>query len=311
MNPFPIPQPLAPLIEEQTRRLLELRQRRAEMDAAAARQLGTSIGTGIGQGIDSASKLQEQAAAIQAMRQAGLIEPGQEGAYTAAAKAGMALPIMDPLTRRQKTAEAEKDEEQAALYRTQGDYLANVGGDQSGMPNIVTDPSTGMQFIKTDTKSGPRFTPVQGQVATTEDKVKSTLANSGVKALDKIKQMVSEPGGWELVLKAGGKLSSLGALGDGKAQKLRRLIIAAGDAESRLKTGAAMTKDEQELYFNELVDRMQTMEANIYGIDLKREFMTDFLDNMTTTRRADLGGRGGAKGGADAKAAARAKLGLK
>ncbi len=154
---------------------------------------------------------------------------------------------------------------------------------QGGMPNIVSDPDTGFQFVQTDTRQGPRFQPLPGQVSTEQERTRRGQFEDAKKSLDFIEKTLDDPRARELILKTGGKYANLAGIGDPLAQKLSYEIFTAADARARALTGAQINETELERYYTGLVGRMDNVEATKYKIGRQREFYDSLLGQYTKT----------------------------
>ena len=169
------------------------------------------------------------------------------------------------LERRQQEASARKTESEAGFYE------GMAGGGSA--PQVQT--IGGAQFLTTQKRSGPSFQPLPNQTIPAEIGTKLGLAQDGVENLDFIEQLLKSDRARELMIKSGGSFARLKSLGDPEAESLANAIFQAGDAEARVKTGAAINIQEMDQYFQGLINPVGTTAGNLDRIARKKAFFNN------------------------------------
>lgn len=183
--------------------------------------------------------------------------------------------------------------------------LEGVSSDvvRSLLPQVFVDPQSG-KVIEAPRGArvlppGPGDKPMSAEAAKT-----SSLAQSGMGAIDAIMASVDDPqnqGIFSPKNLAGGVGAELfSTLGGTESQIFNDKILEAQDALARLRTGAAITKDEEARYNRLLRGRFKTVEAYKESLKTVRSFLASVDSDLRTGKR-NLGGEGG-KGSADAAA---------
>lgn len=172
----------------------------------------------------------------------------------------------------------ERDVAETSRAQAQAQMFQSFAGGDQGGPEIVTDPSTGLQFQKQRTQTGPKFQQLSGQTLGAEQSKAISNAESGLRALDNMASIISGPGGGAAVLKVGGRGAGVLGLGDTTAQKLDLAKKEASDVLSRLRTGAAINAQEFEYYNNLLLSRYRTDEGNSQALNQVRQFFQQVID---------------------------------
>ena len=135
----------------------------------------------------------------------------------------------------------------------------------------------------------------------------SNLARSGVESIDKILESVKDPknkGLWSPKNLAGGiGAEFFSTIGGTDAQIFNDKITEAQDALARLRTGAAITAQEEERYNKLLRGRFKTIEAYTESLSTVRKFL-EGVDSDINNGKRSFGGKAVAKaGGANLDAA--------
>lgn len=191
------------------------------------------------------------------------------------------LQAAQPVEERLKASQAGLNEEYANLLK-------------SGGSDPIVEEFGGQKFLKTVNKTGVHrqpITPLGDKPLSTEGAKVSNLAESGTRAVDKIYEVMNSEGekgkifGTKFITGGigGSFLSKL--TGDEQSQIVLNQIREATDAIARLRTGAAITKKEEEDYGELLMGRFKTIGAYNDALRTVSRFLKGVSDDINAGRR--------------------------
>lgn len=211
--------------------------------------------------------------------------------------AGLSLGIGPPDLLQKQLQRSQIGENQASTrLKTATADLYNRGGapvDASGPEIVVKD---GRKFtVRRDLKGAVTYhelSPTQDEKPIAAEAAKTAnLASAGLRAIAQIRTVMADPANKSKFLSPnmiaggfGGK--AFAALsGDTSSQILAQQIGEAGDAISRLRTGAAITATEEARYGGLLQGRFKTPEAYANALATVEKFLQGVQDDLNVGRR--------------------------
>jgi hypothetical protein len=289
------PQSVAPILQEGLRSRLPYLSQPTGADVAGIPALGKMADAAFAAD-KKRSVVSQQAAYAQYLAK---IDAGTatEDDHKTGMIAGLSLGLNPPdlLTKRLQRSQIDENEASASL-KTATAGLYNRGGspDDGSGPEIVT--KDGRQFIKRkDMKGMVTYTPLQpGQddkPISAETAKTANLASAGLRAISQIRTIMADPANKSKFLTPnmiaggfGGKAFAAMS-GDTNSQILAQQIGEAGDAISRLRSGAAITADEEARYGGLLQGRFKTPEAYANALRTVETFLQGVQNDLNVGRR--------------------------
>lgn len=166
--------------------------------------------------------------------------------------------------------------------------------EQTGAPEIINE--GGREFmVRRDAKGKVSYVPLAPTVDQKPPSAETTkvgnLATSGLRAVQKIKDIVSDPANQKKFFKPADIAGGFGGeflatlSGDTQAQIMVDQISELSDVMSRLRSGAAITVSEERRYGKLLNGRFKTKEAYASAIKTVEDFLSGVEKDITTGRR--------------------------